>query len=113
METKFMNLFREVKALFAVRSTGEEIYKEATQMTGTTPGYKTTEFWLNLATQAATLWGAVSGFIPPKYAAIISTAGIAVYTVARTILKAVTDIKTAQSGASVTPTTATATVTTN
>jgi len=65
--------------------------------TGTTPGWKTTEFWLNVATQIGTLWGAVAGFIPPKYAAIISTAGIAVYTVARTVLKAITDIKTASS----------------
>lgn len=61
---------------------------------GSKPGWKTTEFYFNLATQLATLWGAVSGFIPPKYAAIISTAGIAVYTIARTIIKAMTDIKT-------------------
>lgn len=78
-------------------------------MNNTTPGWKTTEFWLNVATQIGTLWGAISGFIPPKYAAIISTAGIAIYTVARTILKAITDVKAAS--ASTDPGTATATAT--
>ena len=103
-----MNIIQEIKALWALRATGQEIYKEAT-MQGTTPGWKTTEFWLNVATQIGTLWGAVAGFIPPKYAAMISTVGIAVYTVARTILKATTDIKAvAEPGTA----TATATVTT-
>lgn len=93
-----MNLFQEIKAFFAVKSTAEDIYKEIKTMNSTvTPGWKTSEFYMNLAAQIVTLWGAVSGFIPPKYAAIISTAGIAVYTVARTILKAVTDIKASQS----------------
>lgn len=77
---------------------------------GTTSGWKTSEFWLNVAAQLATLWGAVQGFIPPKYAAIISTAGIAVYTIARTVLKAKTDIQ-AVSQTSAPTTTVTATVT--
>lgn len=88
-----MKIIDEIKALWAFRSTGQAIYKEATTMNGTTSGWRTSEFWLNVAAQIGTLWGAVSGFIPPKYAAIISTAGIAVYTVARTVLKARTDIK--------------------
>lgn len=88
-----MTIIDKIKLLFKVKGTAEDIYKEAQIMNGTTPGWKTTEFWLNVATQIATLWGAVSGFIPPKYAAIISTSGIAVYTVARTIIKAVTDVK--------------------
>jgi len=87
-----MNIFSEVKALFTVKTTGEAIIKEITMK----PGWKTTEFWLNLATQAATLFAAVKGFIPANIASMISIAGIAVYTVARTILKAVTDIKAAK-----------------
>lgn len=62
-------------------------------MDGSKPGWKTTEFYFQLATQLAILWGGVSGFIPPKYAAIISTAGIAIYTIARTVAKAVNDIQ--------------------
>lgn len=104
-----MNWLQKIKLLFTAKSMIETDIEEAKKMDSTSkPGWKSTEFWLNVATQIGTLWGAVAGFIPPKYAAIISTAGIAVYTVARTILKAVTDIK----GASVSdPGTATATAT--
>lgn len=68
-------------------------------MNSTSPGWRSTEFWLHLASQAALLWGAVQGFVPAKWAAIISTIGIAVYTVARTVLKTVTDVKAAQQAA--------------
>lgn len=91
-----MNIFDKIKIAWKAKTIAEEAYKEAKMITGSTPGWKTTEFWLNLAGQAATLWGAVSGFIPPKWAAIISTSGIAVYTIARTIIKAVSDVKAAQ-----------------
>jgi len=67
-------------------------------MNGAKPGWQTSEFWINLAGQIATVWAAVSGIIPPKVAAIVSTVGIAVYTIARTVLKAVQDVKAAQSG---------------
>lgn len=99
-----MNIIQEIKALWTARKVGIEIYKEALTMDSTTtkPGWKTTEFWMNAAGQLATLWGAVSGFIPPKYAAIISTVGIAVYTIARTVIKAVSDVKSVQSDTSIT-----------
>ena len=64
-------------------------------MNGTTPGWKTSEFWIHLASQATVLWAAVQGFIPPKYAAIITVAGSAVYTICRTTYKAYTDVKSA------------------
>lgn len=73
------------------------------------PGWKTTEFYLQIAAQLATLWGAVQGFIPPKYAAIISTAGIAIYTVARTIAKAVADVQAAKTATTTVMTTEPAT----
>jgi len=60
------------------------------------PGWKTTEFWLNLAAQAGVLWGSVNHFVPPQYAAIISIGGVALYTVARTVAKAVSDIQAAK-----------------
>lgn len=109
-----MNLFQKIKLLFTVKSTAETIYKEAKMPNASgKPGWKTTEFWLQVAAQIGTLWGAVSGFVPPKYATIISTAGIAVYTVARTISKAVSDIQaTKQATATVTTTEPVTTVTT-
>lgn len=91
-----MNLIQEIKALFAFKDVFEEIEKEALVMNGSQPGWKTSEFWLNVAAQIGTLWGAVSGFIPPKYAAIISTAGVALYTIARTVAKAISDIQAAK-----------------
>lgn len=92
-----MNIFQKIKAFFAVKGTVEEIIKEAKVDKSGKPGYKSTEFWWGVATQAGVLWSAVSGFIPPKWAAIISTAGVAIYTVARTISKAISDIQTTKS----------------
>lgn len=78
-----------------------------------TPGYKTTEFWLHLASQAAILWGAVQGFVPPKYAALISVVGISIYNIGRVVAKAVADFQTAKKGlATVTTTAPVTTVTT-
>lgn len=50
-------------------------------------GWKTSEFWGKVAAQAAVIWAAIGGFVPPKYAAIIVVAGESVYTIARTVLK--------------------------
>lgn len=69
------------------------------------PGWKTTEFWMNMATQIGVLWGAVNHFVPPQYAAIISVSGIAVYTIARTIAKAVADVQAAKATSSTVTTT--------
>lgn len=88
----------------------EDDLREIKTMNGSTPGWKTSEFYLHLASQAAILWGAVQGFVPPKWAAIISTVGIAVYTVARTVLKTVTDVKAAQTAAEPAPVAPTSTV---
>lgn len=56
-------------------------------------GWKTSEFWSKLAAQAVVIWGAVSGFVPPKYAALITIGGEAVYTICRTVLKVVQTIQ--------------------
>lgn len=63
------------------------------------PGWKTTEFWGKLGMQAMTLWGAVSGLVPAKYALIIGTAIEATYAICRTVSKAVTDIQAARAAA--------------
>lgn len=103
-----LNILEKIKlALNANNFVNEEI-KEAKAMDSASgkPGYKTTEFWFNLAAQAALLWGTVQHFVPPQYAAIISIGGIALYTVARTVAKAVSDIQAAKAASTTVSTTA-------
>jgi hypothetical protein len=89
-----MNIIQAIKALFAAKRLVESEIKEAKIMNSVgKPAWKTTEFYFNVATQIGIVWSTVQGFLPPKYAAIISTAGVAIYTVARTIAKAVTDVQ--------------------
>lgn len=90
-----MTLFDKIKILWKLNSFVKDELQEAKKMDSQSgkPGWKTSEFYLNLAGQIGILWGAIQGFIPPKYAAIIAVAGTAIYTVARTIAKAVSDIQ--------------------
>jgi hypothetical protein len=90
-----MSIFREIKVFFVLNNVIKDLIKGASQMNGITPGYKTSEFWLHLVTQATVLWGAVSGFVPPKYAVIVSAAGTAICTICRTAYKAYSEIKAA------------------
>lgn len=92
-----MNIFQKIKSLWAFKGFVDTEIKEATMQTESgTPGYKTTEFYFHLATQLGTLWGAVQGFVPPKYAAIIAVIGASVYNVGRIVAKAIADIQTAK-----------------
>lgn len=50
-------------------------------------GWRTSEFYSKIAAQAVVIWGAVGGFVPPKYAAIIVVVAEGTYTIARTVLK--------------------------
>lgn len=61
--------------------------KEAKAMDGSKPGYKTTEFWMHLLTNATTIVGALQGVIPPQTAAVILAVANGVYGVLRTIAK--------------------------
>lgn len=95
-----MTFWEEIKALFTIKGVLEEEIKEAKMNTASgKPGWKTSEFWLNAAAQAGVVWASLKGFIPPQWAAIITIAGTAVYTIARTIAKAISDIQAAKSGA--------------
>jgi nucleoside-triphosphatase THEP1 len=90
-----MNIFQEISAFFKVKSAAEEIIKEIKMPTVSgKPGWKTTEFWFTAASQLATLFAAVKGFIPADIASKISIVGVAVYTIAATIRKAVSDVQT-------------------
>jgi len=93
-----MNIIDKLKLIWKGKTFVEESIKEAKMPTESgTPGYRTTEFYFHLATQIGMLWGAVSGFIPPKYAAIVSVVGASVYNIGRIVAKAVADIQTAKS----------------
>lgn len=50
-------------------------------------GYKTTEFWLTVATEVGILAAAVADALPPKWAAVASAASGAAYAVARGLAK--------------------------
>jgi hypothetical protein len=104
-----MNYFSILKLLWQARKPIEEITTEVKSMNTTVsgvPGWRTSEFWLSLAGQAAVLFGAVKGFIPPQYAAIITVVGTAVYTIARTVSKAVSDVQAAKATSTTVSTTA-------
>lgn len=51
------------------------------------PGYKTTEFWLTVATAVAGLLQAVAGALPPAQAAILITISTGLYTLSRGLAK--------------------------
>ncbi len=55
------------------------------------------EFWMNVLTQIGVLWGAVHGFVPAPWNAILPIAGAAIYTICATVRKAVSDIQVAKS----------------
>lgn len=81
--------------------------KEAKQMNaGSKPGYKTTEFYFNLATQMGVLWAAIHGFVPAPWNVIIPMAGTAIYTIAATVRKAIADISAAKIAAATATSTA-------
>lgn len=92
-----MNYFKLIPALWKAKGIVQTEIKEAQMPTASgKPGYKTSEFWLTLAGQAATLFAAVRGFIPPQYAAIIAAVGTAIYTIAATVRKGVADVQAAK-----------------
>jgi hypothetical protein len=66
------------------------IEKEANTMTGITPGWRTSEFWLTvLGTNVPALVAAYQGKIPPQYAALVLAAANFGYALLRTIHKSV------------------------
>jgi len=92
-----VNIIQELVAGWKIKTFAQNEYKEARMPASSgKPGWKTTEFWFNLAAQIGILWGTVQHFIPPQYAAIISISGVALYTVARTVAKAVSDVQAAK-----------------
>jgi len=94
-----MNLWQKIKAFFAVKSFIEKEIQEAKMPSASgKPGYLTSEFWLTVITQLGTLWGIVHGFVPAPWNVIIPIGATAIYTIARTVAKAVADIQAAKAG---------------
>lgn len=91
-----MTIFEKIKAALAVNSFVNNVTTEVKSM-DIKSGWKTSEFWSKIAVQVTVLWGAIQGFVPPKWAAVIAVAGEAVYTIARTALKVVQTVQAAKS----------------
>ena len=51
------------------------------------PGYKTTEFYVSLATQLGALIAGIQGGLPPKYAGIVASVAAVGYAVSRGLAK--------------------------
>lgn len=99
-----MTIIDKLKLLFRLNSMIGEL-KEMTSM-DIKSGWRTSEFWGKVAAQAATIWAAVGGFVPPKYAAIIVVGAEGIYTIARTLLKMVNAIQAAKADQTTVTTTA-------
>lgn len=93
-----MNLFKEAIALWRMKALVENEIKGARMDTASgKPGWKTTEFWIKIATvDLPAIYLAVKGFLPPKDALIIELAAGAIYGIYRTVAKAVADIQAAK-----------------
>lgn len=51
------------------------------------PGWKTSEFWISIATDAGIGAAALAGELPPKYAAIATAVSTLGYAIARGLAK--------------------------
>lgn len=91
-----MSIIDKIRFLFRLQSVVAQEAKEMKTM-DIKSGWKTTEFWGKIAAQAVTIWGAVGGFVPPKYAAIVVVAAEGIYTIARTALKVYQTVQAAKS----------------
>lgn len=81
-----MGIIDKIKLLFKLNSIIETEIKEIKLM-DIKSGWKTSEFWSKVAAQAATIWAAVGGFVPAKYAIVVVAVAESIYTIARTVLK--------------------------
>lgn len=105
-----MNIFKDIKALLAMRSVLKTGVQEATKMNGTKPGWKTSEFWMKVITvDIPVIWGVVHNFIPAEMGIKIVTVATALYTIGRVVVKVVADLKSPAPSMSATVSTSTVT----
>ena len=85
-----MNLFDTIKAYFAIKKAVNNIKEENNKMetqTGVKPGWKTSEFWMTMATNVIAVVGALGKFIPAEASAVVMAIANAVYSISRSITK--------------------------
>jgi len=58
-----------------------------TPATGQRPGYRTTEFWLVVATSLGAVISAAADWLPPRYAALAAAAASGLYAIGRGLSK--------------------------
>ena len=75
--SKYWNLLRE----------GLKAKAEVNKLMEKKSGWKTSEFWISIATIAGALFAAGGAFIPPQTAAMIIVGITCLYTIARTVVK--------------------------
>jgi len=51
------------------------------------PGWRTTEFWVSIATAVGTVAASAEGSLPPRYAALASTVAAVAYALSRGLAK--------------------------
>lgn len=78
-----MTILEKIKLFFAAKKVLNQI--EGVNMKS---GWKSTEFWINLVSIAATLYGALGGLIPPALGLKIAAILLIAYTVSRSLVKA-------------------------
>ncbi len=99
-----MGIIDKIKLAFKLKNVVEDELKEIKTM-DIKDGWKTSEFWGKVAMQAGSLWAAVGGFIPPKYAVIIVASAEMAYGAIRGILKMVQLVQAAKATSSTVTTT--------
>ena len=85
-----MGLIDDARLYSAAKALAEMTQEEAMKMTGTKPGWKTTEFWMTLMTNLIGVLGMAKGAVPPQYQPYVIgalTVLNSVYTIARTFIK--------------------------
>jgi microcystin-dependent protein len=87
-----MGLIAKIKAAFAARRILKEAAKEKTMDGQTKPGWQTTEFWTKNIVQLVVLYNALAKKnLDPQLAINLIVALEGVYTIGRTVAKAVKD----------------------
>lgn len=78
---------RQVAQLRKALTPKEETPMEVQKAAPAKAGWKTTEFWLAIATAVGTVATSAEGSLPPRYAAIASTVAFVAYALSRGLAK--------------------------
>ena len=97
-----MNFFQKIKMLFSAQSAGKAILQGATEMQGSKPGWKTTEFWFGLVLPKVMLFATMAEHVlPPTIWAWTTTFVAIAYIAGRSGVKVFGLILAAKAGSAV------------